>query len=84
MQSVDPIYVDFRLPQQQLASIAVGETVRVTTDAFPGQSFEGRINAIDPRVDPATRNFQTEASVGTPSGVFLPGMFARCCHRGQR
>jgi membrane fusion protein, multidrug efflux system len=77
LQSIDPIFVDFRLPQQQLARISVGQTLRVTTDAFPGQNFEGKVTAIDPRVDPATRNFQVEASVNNSTRRLLPGMFAR-------
>jgi len=77
LQSIDPIYVDFRLPQQQLARVAVGQSVQVTTDTFPGVTFAGKLTAIDPRVDPATRNFQAEASVGNTERRLLPGMFAR-------
>ena len=77
LQAIDPILVDFRIPQGQLARIAVGQTVHVTTDAFPNQVFEGKVTAIDPRVDPASRNFQVEASVNNSSRKLLPGMFAR-------
>jgi membrane fusion protein (multidrug efflux system) len=77
LQSIDPIYVDFRLPQQQLARISVGQTLRVTTDAFPGQNFDGKITSLDPRVDTATRNFQVEALVNNSARHLLPGMFAR-------
>jgi membrane fusion protein, multidrug efflux system len=77
LQSVDPIYVDFRLPQQQLSRVSVGQTVRLTTDAFDGTIFEGKITAIDPRVDSATRNFQAEALIGNPERRLMPGMFAR-------
>jgi membrane fusion protein (multidrug efflux system) len=77
LQAVDPIYVDFKLPQQQLALIADGQSVKLTTDAYPGVTFVGKINAIDPRVDAGTRNFQAEATVPNPDKRLLPGMFAR-------
>jgi membrane fusion protein, multidrug efflux system len=77
LQAIDPIYADFKLPQQQLARISTGQTVTLTIDAFPGVSFVGKINAIDPRVDSSTRNFQAEATVGNADRRLLPGMFAR-------
>jgi membrane fusion protein (multidrug efflux system) len=77
LESVDPIYVDFRLPQDNLAVVAVGQTVRVTADAFSGKTFEGKITSIDPLVDPSTRNFQAEATIRNPDHKLLPGMFVR-------
>jgi membrane fusion protein, multidrug efflux system len=77
LQAVDPIYVDFKLPQQRLALLATGQTVNLTTDAYPGVKFVGTINAIDPRVDSSTRNFQAEATVANPDQKLLPGMFGR-------
>jgi membrane fusion protein, multidrug efflux system len=77
LQEVDPVYVDFKLPQQQLAMIAKGQSVNLTTDAFPGVKFVGTITAIDPRVDPSTRNFQAEATVPNADQKLVPGMFAR-------
>jgi membrane fusion protein (multidrug efflux system) len=77
LESVDPIYVDFRLPQDELARVAVGQSVHVTADAFPGKPFEGKITSIDPLVDPSTRNFQAEATIGNPEHRLLPGMFVR-------
>ncbi|MDE2050644.1 MAG: efflux RND transporter periplasmic adaptor subunit [Gammaproteobacteria bacterium] len=77
LESVDPIYVDFRLPQDDLARVAVGQTVHVTADAFPGKAFEGKITSIDPLVDPSTRNFQAEANIDNPEHKLLPGMFVR-------
>jgi membrane fusion protein (multidrug efflux system) len=77
LQAIDPIYADFKLPQQQLALVATGQTVTLTTDAFPGTSFVGKINAIDPRVDSSTRNFQAEATVANTDRRLLPGMFTR-------
>lgn len=75
LQSLDPIYVDFALPQQQLSRIAIGQAVAVVTDSFPGRTFPGRISAVDPKVDPATRNVQVEATLGNPKRELLPGMF---------
>lgn len=77
LQAVDPIYVDFKLPQQQLSMIANGQAVNLTTDSYPGVKFVGKINAIDPRVDASTRNFQAEATVPNPDRKLLPGMFTR-------
>ena len=77
LQSVDPIYVDFKLPQQELARITTGQSVTLTTDSYPGVSFTGKINAIDPKIDSSTRNFQAEATISNPEHRLLPGMFAR-------
>jgi membrane fusion protein (multidrug efflux system) len=77
LQSLDPVYVDFRLPQQQLPQVKAGLLVRLATDAFPKQSFTGKVTAIDPSVDTASRNFQAEATVANPGHLLMPGMFAR-------
>jgi membrane fusion protein (multidrug efflux system) len=77
LQAIDPILVDFRVPQRELARISNGQVVHVTTDAFPGEIFKGKVTAIDPRVDTASRNFQVEASVANTARRLLPGMFAR-------
>ncbi len=76
LQTLDPIRVDFSLPQQQLAGLAVGQAVTLAVDAFAGQVFSGQINAINPKVDPATRNVQVQATVANPKRQLLPGMFA--------
>jgi membrane fusion protein (multidrug efflux system) len=75
LQSMDPIYVDFTLPQQSLSNITVGQTVTVTTDTYPGVSFEGKLTAIDPKVDTNTRNVSLEATVPNPKRQLFPGMF---------
>lgn len=77
LQELDPVYVDFRLPQEQLAQVHPGLEVRVTLDAFPGETFAGKINAVDPLVDSSSRNFQAEATVPNPTHKVLPGMFVR-------
>jgi membrane fusion protein, multidrug efflux system len=77
LQELDPVYVDFRLPQEQLAQVHPGLEVRVSLDAFPGESFPGKINAVDPLVDASSRNFQAEATIANPARKVLPGMFVR-------
>ncbi|MDQ6916903.1 MAG: efflux RND transporter periplasmic adaptor subunit [Pseudomonadota bacterium] len=76
LQTIDPIYVDFYLPQQQLPQVALGQTVTVTTDTFPGVDFIGKINAINSKIDTNTRNVQVEATVPNAKRLLLPGMFA--------
>jgi membrane fusion protein (multidrug efflux system) len=76
LQALDPLYVDFTLPQQAVDQIAVGQAVRASVDAFPGQTFPGRITAISPLVDTGSRNIQVRASLGNPDRRLLPGMFA--------
>ncbi len=66
LQALDPIYADFFLPQQNLATIKEGQQVTATIDTFPGQSFTGEISAINPKVDPATRNVQVRATFKNP------------------
>jgi membrane fusion protein (multidrug efflux system) len=77
LQELDPVYVDFRLPQEQLAEVHPGAEVRVSLDAFPGENFPGKINAVDPLVDSSSRNFQAEATIANPARKVLPGMFVR-------
>jgi membrane fusion protein (multidrug efflux system) len=75
LQSLDPIYVNFSLPQQQLASLRPGLPVRITCDALPGMMVEGRITAINPLVDADTRNIQVQATVANRAEKLRPGMF---------
>jgi len=77
LQSLNPIYVDFRLPQDDLSRVKVGQTVHVTADGFPGSVFTGRVTAINPLVDPSTRNFEAEATIDNPHRKLKPGMFVR-------
>ncbi len=75
LQSLDPIFVDFNLPQQQLGRLRTGLAVRVTCDALPGLTVQGRITAINPLVDPATRNVSVQATVTNQAEKLRPGMF---------
>ena len=76
LQTLDPIFVDFTLPQSNAEQIQVGQDVVVTTDAFKDASFTGKITAVSPKVDTNTRNIQIEAQIANPDKKVLPGMFA--------
>ena len=76
LQTIDPIYVDFYLPQQQLPQVAIGQTVTLTTDTYKDIPFTGKINAINPKIDTNTRNVQVEATIPNAKRQLLPGMFA--------
>ena len=75
LQELDPVYVDFFVPQKQLAEVRTGQSVTLTLDAFKGKSFAGTVNAISPKIDADTRNVQVEARVPNPDRVLSPGMF---------
>jgi membrane fusion protein, multidrug efflux system len=77
LQTIDPIFIDFNLPQQQISGVLVGQPVTVSSDAYLGQAFGGKVTAIDAKVDTATRNVQIEATVENPKRLLLPGMFGR-------
>jgi membrane fusion protein (multidrug efflux system) len=75
LQALDPVYVDFSVPQSGLAQVHTGLKVSATADSLPGERFEGTIDAIDAKVDPASRNVQVRASLSNPRHRLLPGMF---------
>lgn len=75
LQTLDPIYVNFSLPQQRLPQIAVGNVVRLKSDAAPGEALEGKITAISPEIDLATRNVRVQATVGNQGEKLRSGMF---------
>lgn len=76
LQTIDPIYVDFNLPQKAVGSLQVGQVVNVTSDGFAGVTFPGKITAISPKVDTTTRNIVVEATLTNAKHQLLPGMFA--------
>lgn len=75
LQSLDPLYVDFTLPQKQLGSVETGQALEISSDAFPDTAFTGRITAVSPKVDPASRNFSIQGEIRNPDGRLRPGMF---------
>lgn len=75
LQALDPIYVNFYLPQQNLGQIAAGQVVNVKADGLPDVNFTGKVNAVDAVVDEATRNVRVQATLANPQGQLRPGMF---------
>ena len=75
VQSLDPIYANFGVPQQDASQVRLGRTVRITAEELSGAAFEGRITAVDPRVDEQTRNLQVQATLRNRGGQLRPGMF---------
>ena len=76
LQTLDPIHVDFALPQQRVVDLAVGQPVEVTTDGVSGTKFIGKITALEPLVDSATRNVRVRATLANEGAKLRPGMFA--------
>jgi membrane fusion protein (multidrug efflux system) len=77
LQSLNPIYVNFGVPQQTAGQIRVGRNLRVTSEDVAGQVFTGRVTAIDSVVDETTRNIQVQATLSNPEGKLRPGMFVQ-------
>jgi membrane fusion protein (multidrug efflux system) len=75
LQALDPIYVNFSVPQQQVAELRVGREVRVSGAGLDADGMAGRISAVDSVVDAATRNVQVQATLANPKGELRPGMF---------
>jgi len=76
LQAVDPIYVNFSLPQRDLSMLQLGLEVRLETDAVPGKAYSGKISAINPEIDPVTRSVRVQASLSNEDLSLLPGMYA--------
>jgi membrane fusion protein (multidrug efflux system) len=75
IQALDPIFMNFSLPQQQLGQVSEGLTARVVTDAYPGQLFEGKVTAINPDLDPTTRSVKLQVTLPNAESRLRPGMF---------
>ncbi|WP_207384180.1 efflux RND transporter periplasmic adaptor subunit [Legionella nagasakiensis] len=75
LQTLDPIYIDFYIPQQKLAKLQIGQDVIVTSDAYPRKTFHGKITTINPALDVGTRNVEVEATLANPKNQLMPGMF---------
>lgn len=76
LQSLDPIFVNFLLPQQDLVHLRTGLAVRVNFDSLPGKAIEGKITTINPEVDQITRNIRVQATLANPGDILRPGMYA--------
>ena len=73
---IDPLRLQLTIPSVQAGLVRIGQTVRATVDAFPEQSFSGRITAINPEISAEARSFRVEARVPNPDARLKPGMFA--------
>jgi membrane fusion protein (multidrug efflux system) len=77
LQKLDPIYVNFGVPQQSAPQVRGGRTLRVTSDDLPGATFPGRVTAVDSVINEQTRNIQVQATLANPQGKLRPGMFVQ-------
>jgi len=77
LQALNPIYVNFGVPQQQATLVKTGSILELTSDDVPGVEFKGRVTAIDSVVNEATRNLQVQATLPNPGDKLRPGMFVQ-------
>lgn len=77
LQSLDPIHVDFLLPQQLVSTVAPGQKIILRTDAYPGREFTGELTAVNSEIDRITRNIRLQGTLKNTDGALRPGMFAR-------
>ncbi len=77
VESLDPLYLNFTLPEQRLTEVRTGQKVEARVDAFPGETFTGEVTALEPGVRESTRTFDIQATFANPEGRLRPGMFAR-------
>jgi membrane fusion protein (multidrug efflux system) len=77
LQSLAPVYADFSLPQQELARLKTGLAVRVSSDTYPDQHFDGTLTAINPDLDATTRSVRLQATFANAEQLLRPGMFVR-------
>ena len=77
LQSLNPIYVNFGIPQQAIGQVRVGRTIRISSETLANAAFDGRVTAIDSVVDETTRNIQVQATLANPDGKLRPGMFVQ-------
>jgi multidrug efflux system membrane fusion protein len=76
LTNLDQLYVNFTLPEQAKSQLAVGQTVHVTVDAYPGKVFDAKLSTIEPQVTADTRTLKLQAVLDNPGHLVLPGMFA--------
>src|SRR5512141_2335235 len=77
LESIDPLKVDFRVPEIYLKQVQVGQTLQISLDALPGRTYEGKVFAINPLVDAPGRAIVLRAMVHNPDPALRPGVFAR-------
>jgi membrane fusion protein (multidrug efflux system) len=77
LTALDPVFVDFALPQQEMSKLSSGLEIDVRTDAVPGREFKGKLTAINSMVDAVTRNVSLQATLQNPDHALHPGMFGK-------
>jgi membrane fusion protein (multidrug efflux system) len=77
LQALGQVFVDFSLPQKQLADVKPDLLVKVTTDAIPDREFEGKLTAVNSSIDPITRNVTLQATLDNQDNALRAGMFGR-------
>lgn len=77
LQSQDPIYAEFSIPQQELSKVDIGGVVHILADGIDGKTFEGKVTAINSKIDEATRNILVEATLSNSEGQLRPGMYVK-------
>jgi len=77
LQALDPIELDFSLPEKQLGKVQPGDTVTIVVDALGNRQFTGEVIAVEPKIDPATRNFDLRARLSNPEKLLKPGLYAK-------
>jgi membrane fusion protein, multidrug efflux system len=75
LTDLSQLYANFTVTEKDSGSLKVGQTVRLTVDAYPGRNFEGKINAIEPQIATDTRNIRVQATIDNPDHILKPGMF---------
>lgn len=75
LTALEQLFVDFSVPQQQLAKLQPGREVRVTSDAWPGRTYTARVTTVEPRIDEASRNVWVQATLANPDRTLRPGMY---------
>ena len=76
LEALDPIYVDFALPERNIDQVSVGQSIEIAVQAFPDEVFTGQISAMNPGIDPGTRSLRIRATLENPQAQLRPGMFA--------
>lgn len=75
LYALDPLYLNFSIPQKDVGAIGVGQRLQLTVDAFPGETFEGTVKAVNPQIDPRTRTLSVQGAIPNPTQKLRPGMF---------
>ena len=76
LEDIDPIKVDFPVPERALSAVEVGQAIEVTVDAWPGRTFEGEVYAINPQIDAQGRSIAIRATIDNQERLLRPGLFA--------